>query len=333
MKVHPEQLAAHLSKRTSPVYFISGNEPLLIQEAIDDVRSAAKKMGFSEREVYEVGRGFDWNLVLQSINSPSLFSEKRLLELRIGNAKLGTAGSQMLQTLVQGLPPDVLMLIVSEKIDASAQKTKWFKAIDQVGVFVQIWPVQANQLPAWLTQRMRRVGLQTTPEGVRLLADRIEGNLLAGTQEIEKLHLHFGAASISIEQIQGSVADSARFDIFGLADEALAGKGRQALRVLDGLRGEGVEPILVLWALAREIRGLLPMQRAVEHGTPVSQVLAQYRVWERRKPIISGALQRHTVHDWEDMLLKAGEIDRALKGAGRGNPWDLLARLCLDASC
>ena len=326
MNVRAEQLAAQLKKGLAPVYLISGDEPLQLGEACDAIRQAAREQGFGERQVMHVEAGFDWNALLAEANALSLFAEQKLIELRIPNGKPGTEGSKVLLAYLERPPEDTLLLIVSGKLDRNAQKAKWYQAAEQAGVTVQVWPVEAAQMPGWIERRLRARGLQPERGVAALLAERVEGNLLAAAQEVEKLALFCDGGAVSIEQVEEAVANSARFDVFGLVDTALLGDVPHLMRMFDGLRAEGVEPLGLQWALAREIRSLAEMAAQIQAGTPMERAMA--RVWGKRKAAVRAGLQRHNAVRWQQLLRRAGRVDRLAKGAP-GNAWDELLQLCL----
>lgn len=329
MKLAPTQLEVHLKRGLAPVYLIAGDEPLLVREACDLVRRHAQEQGYREREVMEVGRDFDWGRLYEAANAPGLFGDRRLLELRLGEAKPGDAGGKALAAYAQRPADDAVLLIIAGKLDAQAQRTRWVQALDQCGVVAQVWPVEARRLPEWLRERMRAQGLQPDEAAVALLAERVEGNLLAATQEIEKLVLLHGSGPVGAGQVAAAVADSARFDIYGLVDAALAGEAAHVARMIAGLRAEGVAETLVLWALARELRSLEAMSRACSLGESVERALAAQRVWDKRKALVRRGLSRHGLGFWRDMLGWAGIIDRMIKGLQPGAPWDELLQLGL----
>ena len=329
MRLKPDQLPAHLQKNLAPIYFVSGDEPLLVNEAADAIRAAARRVGCSERLVYTLESGFDWNQLREAQNSLSLFAERRLLELRMASPKPGDAGGQALRDYAARPPEGDVLLITAGKLEKETQNAKWFQALEQSGIVVQVWPVEPAQLPRWIAQRMATRGLKATPEAVALLAERVQGNLLACTQEIEKLLLLHGEGVVDADAVTEAVADSARYDVFVLVDAALAGDAPRAARILRGLRGEGEEPVLILWALTREIRALLPMLHQLRQGEALDRVLAAGRVWDKRKAPVQAALKRLTPARCHELLILAGEVDRAIKGARRGNVWDELLQLTL----
>ncbi len=329
MKLRFEQLHDHLQQGLRPVYLLSGDEPLQLGEAADAIRAAARAQGFAEREVMHVEAGFDWSSLAASSNTLSLFAEQRLIDLRLPSGKPGREGGAALADYAANPPPDTVLLISSGKLDKNAAKAKWYKALDAAGVTLQVWPVEAQQLPRWVAQRMRSRGLNATPEAAQLLAERVEGNLLAAAQEVEKLHLLYGETNIDAEMVEQGVADSARYDIFELVDTALLGDAARVARVMEGLQGEGVEPILILWALVREIRALEEMAWEIEHGGNVEQAMKSRWVWQKRQPAVRAGLQRHNQRRWSQLLRRAVRIDRMVKGAEQGNPRDELLQLAL----
>lgn len=333
MKLAPAQLGKHLQGTLAPVYIVSGDDPLLCQEAADAIRAAARQQGFDERQVFSADANFDWGTLLQAGASLSLFAERRLLELRLPSGKPGDKGASALIEYCSRPAEDTLLLISLPKLDGSAQKTKWGKALVDGAhcQFIQIWPVDANQLPQWIRQRLSQAGLAATQDAVELIAARVEGNLLAAAQEIEKLKLMAEDGQITVETVQAAVADSARFDVFGLTDAVLAGDAAHALRILEGLRGEGVETPVILWALTRELRSLATMAMQYSQGIPLDKVFSSARppIWDKRKPLMSKALQRMSSKRWNQLLLDAQQIDAQIKGQAPGSPWSSLARLAL----
>ncbi len=329
-KLRPDQLAGTLKKGLAPIYLVSGDEPLLVQEACDAIRQAARQAEFGERELYHADAGFDWGLVLSATNSLSLFAERKLIELRIDKGKPGDKGSKALVEYCQNPGEDNLLLIITPKLDGAQQRSKWFKAIEKTGTFVQIWPITPQQLPRWIGQRLQAAGLKADSQATEILASRVEGNLLAAAQEIEKLKLLSHGGFVSAELMASVVADSARYDVFGLVDKALHGDARGAVRTLNGLKGEGTDATVVLWALAREIRTLAQVAHAVSQGQNFDWAAKQSGVWDKRKPLIQTALRRFRPLQLQQLLRKANAIDKAIKGMRRADPWDELMDLTLN---
>jgi len=336
MKLPPAQLGKHLQGSLAPVYVVSGDEHLLCQEACDAIRAACRQQAFSERQVLSVESGFDWGQLLEAGANLSLFAERRLLELRIPSGKPGDKGAAALLHYLARPAEDTVLLISLPKLDGSTQKTKWAKAlIDGKDVqFLQVWPVDAAQLPQWIRQRLSQAGLAADQEAVELIAARVEGNLLAAAQEIEKLKLLAEGGRVTADTVQAAVADSARYDVFGLIDAALQGHPEHSLRMLEGLRGEGIEAPVILWALARELRLLANIAQQYAQGVPLERAFSQARppVWDKRRPLVSKALQRHDVAGWQRLLMAAQLIDEQIKGQAEGDPWIGLSNLCLQLS-
>lgn len=329
-KLRPEQLSAALGKGLAPIYLVSGDEPLLIQEACDTIRRAARNAGFNERELYHCDANFDWGQVLTAANSLSLFSEQKIIELRLTTGKPGDKGGKVLQEYAQSPAPDNLLLIVANKLDGASQKSKWLKAIDDAGTHVQVWPITAAQLPRWIGQRLQQAGLRADSSAIDLLASRIEGNLLAAAQEIEKLKLLAPDNIVSYELMASAVADCARYDVFGLVDKALHGDARAAVKTLHGLKTEGTEPINILWALTRDIRSLVQISLTVTQGKSFEIAARQAGIWDKRQPLIQTALRRLKPAQLQQLLRKANGIDKAIKGMRNAEPWDELLDLILN---
>lgn len=329
MKLRAEQLAAHLAGRAAPVYLVSGDEPLLVQEACDAIRAAARARGFSERLVFEVDSAFDWNALGQAAGNLSLFAERRLIELRFAGTRPGDEGAAVLADYAARPPEDTLLLLSMPRLDSQAQKGKWFKAVEAAGAVLQLWPPELAQLPGWVARRMTGRGLRPGAGAAAVLAERSEGNLLACAQEIEKILLLRGPGPVEAEEVLQAVADSARFDVFDLVDCALAGDAARGVRVLQGLRGEGVEPPLIVWALTRAIRAHAGFAARRAGGENLESMLRFDKVWSRRQGLVERALRRHERRAWWDLLRRAALLDRVSKGQAPGNAWDELLQLVL----
>jgi DNA polymerase-3 subunit delta len=322
MKLKTEQLGTHLQKQLAPFYIISGDEPLLVQETCDQIRIATKKHGIEERELLHAEAGFDWTDLLDQVNAMSLFASRRLIEVRIPNGKPSDKGKALLEVTTNP-NPDNVVLIVTPRLDAATQKTKWFKALETAGVFIAIWPIDRNQLPGWLQRRIQAAGMSASQDAVALFAQRIEGNLLAGVQEIEKMRM-MGTQQISIELIEEATADSARYDAFTFADSCLLGNVGDAMRILSHLRAEGHEAIMVLGAIVRKIRQLISLQA---YGPQrLTEGFKSQNIWPKQQPPFKSALSRLQQADLFECLQTAEQTDRAIKGDGN-DPWLLLSRL------
>ncbi len=313
-----------------PIYLVTGDEPLILQEACDSIRLAAREAGCSEREVHHAESGFDWQQILMSANSLSLFADRKLIDLRIPNGKPGDTGGKALTEYATNASPDNILLITCPKLDGNQKRSKWFKNLEKNGVVVEAWPIDANRMTGWIAQRLKKAGLHANQEALRMLAERAEGNLLAGVQEIEKLKLLTSEKEITPELINQVVADSARYDVFTLVDRALGGDSRSALKTLSGLKGEGTEATVVLWALTREIRTLATAAEAVGKGQNEDWALKNAGVWDKRKPMFKQALHRLPLTQLYKLLRKANVIDQSIKGIQKNNTWDLLEQLTLS---
>ncbi|SHF02874.1 DNA polymerase III, delta subunit [Microbulbifer donghaiensis] len=326
MRINPRQLQQNLNKGLAPIYVVSGDEPLLVQECCDSIRTAARNSGFSERELLHAEHNFDWGQLIASAGSMSLFAEKKVIEVRLPGGKPGDKGSKALQEFAALASDDLLLLLVLPKLDRSQLNSKWIKALEQQGVLIQIWPVDAQEMPRWIHQRLRAAGLDAEPEAIQILAERVEGNLLAASQEIEKLKLLSQDNLITAATMSDAVASSARYDVFGLIDRALAGDAESAVKTLHGLRAEGIEAPVVLWALAREIRSLLEIGEKLDQGQPLARLV---RI-QKRQPLIQAALARLRPRALESLLLRARAVDTAIKGGRDQDPWTGLLELTLN---
>lgn len=330
MRIHPEKLAADLRRHLHPVYLISGDEALLVQECADRVRSAARAAGCEERLVLDAGdRRFDWLELAQGAGSLSLFASRRLLELRLPDGKPGAEGSRALLAYLDDPPPDDVLLIVAGRIDRAGTNSKWYQALDSAGATVTLWPVDAQELPRWLQRRADSLGLAIGHDAAALLAELVEGNLLAAVQELEKLRLRAGGAPVTAEEVGSAVGDSARYNLFACVDSALTGDAARALRMLQGLRAEGLQPPLLLWGLTRELHTLQRLAEAVAAGSNPSRALAAARVWQKRQPILQAALERHDGDGCARLLQAALHVDGCIKGYATGDPWQQLELLLL----
>lgn len=330
MRIAAEQLGRHLEKGLQPLYVVHGDEPLLAIECADKVRAAARRDGYSEREVFTVESGFDWSSLTMASNSLSLFASQRLLEVRIPTGKPGTEGAQRLQEFCGSLPPDTVTLITLPKVDRQTQNSKWFSALEAAGVTVPVYPVDRAKLPQWIAGRLSAQEQRANPETLQFLADQVEGNLLAAYQEVQKLALLFPAGEISFEQVKESVLDVARFDVFKLGDALLAGDTARLARMLEVLKDEGEAPVLVLWALTQEIRILLRIKTGLRKGQPLAKLMRDARVWESRQGLVERALKRVNEAALESALIRAAELDRMTKGLASGDVWDELLQLGLQ---
>jgi DNA polymerase III subunit delta len=321
LKFNSDTLSSHLEQQLLPAYLISGDEPLLTSEATDAIRAKARASGFTERETHFMERGGDWNDVRASANNLSLFAERRIVEIRMPTAKPGNAGSAAIVALLENRDPDRLLILNAPKLDRDAQNSEWVRAVETHGALVQIWPVDASRLVAWLRTRAKRLRLNADDDALEILAERTEGNLLAAHQELEKLRLLVKGDRITAEDVFSSVADSARYDVFQLGECALAGDTPRALRMIEGLRAEGVEPVLVLWSLSKAVRDLW----GATHGTGGGG-----RSWGRQSAALEKGQRRAAQLSFGRLTVRAARADRMIKGRETGDAWDEMALLAMD---
>ncbi|MBC7803316.1 MAG: DNA polymerase III subunit delta [Candidatus Parcubacteria bacterium] len=330
MQLRAEQLEAQLSKNLSRLYVIHGDEPLLSLEAADAVRAAARRNGCDEREVFTVERGFDWSELAQAGASRSLFGGRKLIELRMPTGKPGTQGSAALQNYCERLGKENVTLVTLPRLRKDEQGSRWFQALCSAGAQVDIHPVDRARLPDWIGARLARQEQRATPEALAYLAERVEGNLLAAYQEVQKLALLLPKGELTAAQVAGAVANVARYDAYDCSNALLAGDLARYARVLDGLRSEGESPVFVLWALTEELRALARIQQGLESGRAIDQLLRENRVWGERQGLMKSAAKRYRHAALERALVHAARIDRASKGAGPGEPWDEFILLGLE---
>jgi DNA polymerase-3 subunit delta len=329
MQLRAEQLEAHLAKGLSPVYAIHGDEPLLALVAADAVPAAARKAGFTEREVLEPGRHFDWSELQHALASQSLFGGRKIVELRLASGKPGTEGGAAMAGYCERPSPEVLLLVSLPRLDRAAQASAWFGALSRAGVVVDVWPVERSRLPAWIAERLARQKQRAPREALELLADRVEGNLLAAHQEVQKLALLAPEGEIGPDELRGAVANVARYDAYTACEAMLAGDAPRYVRVIDGLRDEGEAPTLLLWALSEELYALARIQAGVAAGRQVEDLLRENRVWGARQRPMKAAAARVKPAAVQKALAHAAAIDRAIKGVGSGEPWDEFLKLGL----
>jgi len=329
VKFAADRLAAHLAKALAPVYLVAGDEPLLVAEALDAIRAAARRDGFEQRDLSVVERGFKWDELLAGSDNLSLFATRRVVELRLGSPRPGDAGAKAIRSMLDRPDADRLLLIATTKLDASASKSVWVKAIEKSGVVVQVWPVKRADLSRWIHDRARRAQLKFSTSAAEILAERVEGNLLAADQEIQKFSLLAPKGTIDEAMVLDAVANNSRFDVFRLTDALLAGDLRRSLAVLDSLRAEGSAPALISWALSRELCLLARLKSAELRGENEAQVFSKLRVWPQRQALVRRASQRYRFSQLKALLCQSAEVDRVIKGVDRGQPWIGLTNLLM----
>jgi len=326
VKLRPEQLAAHLRQGLAPVYVLSGDEPLQLQEAADAIRAAARAAGHTERRVLHAEPGFDWSVLSGEAAALSLFAERRLLDLRLPSGKPGKDGARVLAEYARAPAEDTVLLLQLPKMARRDLAAAWLRALERAGVLIQVWPLNPAQTLRFVGERLQRAGFRPDRAAVRALTERVEGNLLAAVQEIEKLALLREPGPLGAADVLAATADSARYDPFELSEAALRGDRRRCLRVLRGLQGEGVHPSQVLWALARDVRILADYSARAAAGHDPAAALRD--IWQREhQGLLRKAAGRADPATWRAALARCAAVDRCIKGLAPGNPWDELLQL------
>ncbi len=341
MQLAANQLSAHLQKGLRPLYTVYGDEILLVQEAVDAIRAAAREQGFTERTSHTVaGAHFDWSEVLAAAGSLSLFADKQIVEVRIPSGKPGKEGSPAIQQLVQAAQGNdsTLTIFLLPRLDKATKTGAWFAALDNGGVTIAVEPVERAALPQWIAQRLQALGLRVAAgvEGQRSLqffADRVEGNLLAAFQEIQKLALLYPAGELSFEQLESAVLNVARYDVFKLSEAVLAGQVSRVQRMLDGLQAEGEAAVLVHYALSEDIRALKRVKDALDAGRPLPMALREQRIWGARERLFERVLPQLSGPRLAALLQAAHLVDGIVKGLKQpdwpADPWQALQRLAM----
>ena len=342
MQLGAAQLAGHLQKGIRSLYTLHGDEPLLVQEAADAIRAAARVQGFTERTSHTVaGAHFDWSEVLAAGGSLSLFADKQIVEVRIPSGKPGKDGSialQQLATSAQG-NDSTLTLVILPRLDKATRTGAWFMALDSFGVTLQFDPVERQMLPQWIAQRLQQQGQRVAAGDVgqrtlQFFADRVEGNLLAAHQEIQKLALLYPPGELAQEQVEAAVLNVARYDVFKLSEAVLGGQPLRVQRMLDGLQAEGEAEVLVHWALAEDIRALKRVKDAMNAGRPLPMALRENRIWGPKERLFERILPRATDAALARLLQSAHTVDGIVKGLKQPNwptdNWQALQRLALQ---
>jgi len=333
MQLRLEALDGHLAKGLAPLYVITSDEHLLALEAADKIRSKARASGYSERDVLSVERSFKWGELLAANQALSLFGDKKLIELRIPGGKPGKDGSAALQNYAKDLNPDNLTLITLPKLDWQTAKSAWVTQLQQAAVYIEIPNVERAQLPGWIGMRLSAQGQSVDRHSLDFIADRVEGNLLAAHQEIQKLGLLHEPGKLTYEQVHDAVLNVARYDVFKLSEAMLAGDPARLVRMLEGLKGEGEALPLVLWAVSEEIRTLLKLKAGMAQGRPLGALLKEYRIWGPRERMMEPALRRIPLPTLEAALQQAAQVDKMVKGLRAkqfaGDAWDAMLQLAL----
>jgi len=333
LRVSFNSLKGHLKQGFHPLYLLFGAEPLLVEEALDQVRALARESGYHERLRLTVETGFDWNLLLTQGQAMSLFAEKKLIELRMPTGKPGDAGTKAIMAYCEHLPEDTSLVIISGAVEKRAQNTRWFKAVDASGVVVESPEIKADRLPDWVSKRMSSMGMTYDSEGVDRICQLVEGNLLAAAQEINLLSLLYPDEKITAAIIEKIIVDHARFSVYAFADACLSGSVVRAIRILQSLKREQAEPIVILWALCRDARTLCQLSAASERtGQPADRLFKKYGIWSSRSGLVNAALRRMGNRQWENILRRLGRADLMVKGSvpmQRRDIWEEIENISL----
>ena len=333
MRLSPPQLAAALQRGLAPLYLVAGEEPLLIQESLDAIRTAARAQGYAEREILDVEKGFDWQRLVDACNAMSLFASLRIVEVRLAVSP-DTAGAQVLSQIAKAPPRDVLLLVSAGKIEWRARNGGWFAALEAAGAALYVEPMKPAEQPGWIAARVRAAGLDAEPEALRLLAERTEGNLLAAQQEIQKLALlHARGSRLDLAAIETSVADSSHFEVFGWINKIMAGDGFGAVRGLEGMRGEGIELMPILGTVAFALRELAKAAGHYARSGNAAAAVEGLRIQKPSQPAYARAVERASSNQVLGWLRKCAQIDRLAKSSGgQAQAWEELLTLVLAAS-
>lgn len=338
MQLRFDALDAHLTKSLAPLYVVTSDEHLLAQQALDKIRTKARRDGFVEREILTVDRSFKWGALLAANQSQSLFGDKKIIELRIPTGKPGKDGGQALQDYVAQLSknpnPDNVTIISYPKLDWTSQKLVWVARLQEAAVYIDIPLIERAQLSGWIARGLKEQGQSAERDALEFIADRVEGNLLAAHQEIQKLGLLYPQGILTAGQVQEAVLNVARYDVFKLNEAILQGDVTRLVRMVDGLKGEGEALPLVLWALAEECRTLLKLKIGLQDGRPLSMLFKEQRIWGGRERLIEPALRRLSISALQNALKNAAQIDQLIKGLRvkklSGDAWDAVLQLSLS---
>ena len=330
MQLRAEQLEAHLKKSLAPLYVVHGDEPLLAIEAADAIRAAARAKGYAERDLLIAERGFDWGELHHAGASLSLFGGRKIVELRLPTGKPGTEGAKAIERYCGNLNPDCVTLVSLPRLDKTGQNSAWFGALASAGVQIDLYKLERSRLPDWIAGRLARSQQRASREVLEFLSDRVEGNLLAAHQEVQKLALLLSPGEVSLEDAEGAVSNVARYDVQGLVESMLGGDMVRYARVLEGLRGEGEAPTFVLWAISEDLRALSRILGGIAAGRQVEQLFRENRIWRNKEAAMKSALRRFRLEAVDAALSHAALIDRVIKGIAKGSAWDEFLKLGLE---
>ena len=332
MNIKPEQLQNSLSNQLASTYFAFGAEILLVEQSLSMIKGIARENGFKERFRFDIDGNFSWDSIISLISSPSLFAEKRIIECRLTTGKIGVKGSKALTEILQTLPDDILLIISSGKLEMAQQKSKWFKTLDKKGIIIQHWEVQSNQLVGWITRNMSQLGLDSNIEVANAIAYCTEGNLLASMQEIQKLKIAYPDGKINLREYLNQIDQQSQYSVFGMIDSALQGDTDKVNKVFNSLIDDSTPPVILVSSLYREIKNLVNMSIELKTNQTIESILNNHRVWQKRKPLISNALKKHSYQKLQKLLLRLGRIDRSLKGMDNLDVYDELQNIAIALS-
>ena len=332
MNIKPEQLQNSLSNQLASTYFAFGAEILLVEQSLSMIKGIARENGFKERFRFDIDGNFSWDSIISLISSPSLFAEKRIIECRLTTGKIGVKGSKALTEILETLPDDILLIISSGKLEMAQQKSKWFKTLDKKGIIIQHWEVQSNQLVGWITRNMSQLGLDSNIEVANAIAYCTEGNLLASMQEIQKLKIAYPDGKINLREYLNQIDQQSQYSVFGMIDSALQGDTDKVNKVFISLIEDSTPPVILVSSLYREIKNLVNMSIELKTNQTIESILNNHRVWQKRKPLISNALKKHSYQKLQKLLLRLGRIDRSLKGMDNLDVYDELQNVVIALS-
>ena len=332
MNIKPEQLQNSLSNQLASTYFAFGAEILLVEQSLSMIKGIARENGFKERFRFDIDGNFSWDSIISLISSPSLFAEKRIIECRLTTGKIGVKGSKALTEILETLPDDILLIISSGKLEMAQQKSKWFKTLDKKGIIIQHWEVQSNQLVGWITRNMSQLGLDSNIEVANAIAYCTEGNLLASMQEIQKLKIAYPDGKINLREYLNQIDQQSQYSVFGMIDSALQGDTDKVNKVFISLVDDSTPPVILVSSLYREIKNLVNMSIELKTNQTIESILNNHRVWQKRKPLISNALKKHSYQKLQKLLLRLGRIDRSLKGMDNLDVYDELQNVVIALS-
>lgn len=329
MRLPSDQLEKHLQAGLRPLYVVTGDEPLAMLESIEALRHAARQQGCEERVSYTAERSFNWQQLTSGSQAMSLFASRRLLELHLPSGKPGTEGGKALQAYAESLPPDTVTLITLPKLERPQQSSAWYTALEQAAVVVTLQSVDIALLPQWIARRLQKQGQQADADTLEFLANQVEGNLLAAHQEIQKLGLLFPPGALAGEAVRDAVLNVSRYDPFQLGDAMLAGDTARTARILQGLEGEGVQPLALLGVVGWLLRGVARVKQAEARGENLAAAMQQAKIWGDRQNQVRRMMGRVSARQLQAAVHKMAEIDRMAKGIAQGQPWLELSRLCI----